>query len=226
MPNAAAIPEAITWLSPTTMFAILAAFVTVAKLISYLHFERHKFNHKNLEIVLSTLSANLHKPSLKQRFLTEHVFSLMYRCKLTYDEINVLLRYSNPSRAFELFVKGKAYLKLSNNLNSITLNGCYWSIPIWKRKVYARDLLLLSCYVIFGIIGTYAIAPFVYVYDDGSWFTVPKLFESYGLIGIMWASLSILGSFIFWIFAFKSITSIGNMSAAFRLVEIERKSLK
>ncbi|MCU8007188.1 hypothetical protein L5M11_06580 [Shewanella sp. SM87] len=225
MPNAA-IPDATTWPSITLMIAILGALIGIIKLIFDFHFEKNKFNHKNLEIVQSTLSANLHKPSLKQRFLTEHVFSLMYRCKLTYDEINVLLRYSNPSRAFELFVKGKAYLKLSNNLNSITLNGCYWSIPIWKRKVYARDLLLLSCYVIFGIIGTYAIAPFVYVYDDGSWFTVPKLFESYGLIGIMWASLSILGSFIFWIFAFKSITSIGNMSAAFRLVEIERKSLK
>ncbi|WP_445946947.1 hypothetical protein [Shewanella sp.] len=218
--------EAITWSSLAIMSASFTVLIGFIKLMLDLHFEKKKFHHKNIEIAQSSLSANLHKPSLKQRFLTEQVFSLMYRCKLSYDEINVLLRYPNPSRAFELFIKGKMHLKISNNMKSIGFDGNYWSLSIWKLNVYPRDLLHFSKYIFLGMVGSYALAPAIYVVDQGSWFTVPKLGEFFGLIGWVWVFLSSLVSFVFWVYAFKSVAAIGNVGAAFAFVKMVRKSVK
>ncbi|MEJ6521091.1 hypothetical protein PQI64_15145 [Shewanella bicestrii] len=217
-----AIADVTTWPSITLMIAILGAFITVAKLITYLYFERHKFNHKNLEIAQSSLSSNLHKPSLKQRFLTEHVFSLIYRCSLTYDEINVLLRYSNPSRAFELFVKGKAYLRLSNNMKSILLNDSYWRLKIGRFKFYPRDLLHFIRYCFLGVIGTFAFIPAMDVFDTGLWFTVPPMFHAFDLKGIYLFVISVTMGSVIWILAIKAILSIGKIGEAFNFIEIEK----
>lgn len=221
MPNAA-IPDATTWPSITLMIAILGALIGIIKLIFDFHFEKNKFNHKNLEIVQSTLSGNLYKPSLKQRYLTEQVFSLMYRCKFTYDEINVLLRYSNPSRAFELFVKGKSYLTLSNNMKSILFNGHYWQFKIGRFKFYPRDLLHYFRYFFLGFIGMLAFIPAMDVFQDGTWFIVPGMYYILDLNGIFLFFISIVIGLTFWAFAFKAIASIGRVGSAFEFIEFDK----
>lgn len=226
MPNAAAIPEAITWPSLAIITATFTVLIGFIKLMFDFHFEKNKFRHKNIEIVQSTLSGNLHKPSLKQRYLTEQVFSLMYRFRLTYDEINVLLRYSNPSRAFELFVKGNEYLNLSNKLNSIVLKKNYIKKSIGNLIFFPRDIIFFIVYGIWGFLGTFSFAIAIYVSETDSWYSVPKILEQFEIIGIIWFFLCIFIGCVFWIFAGKSINRIGNIRAAFTLVEMGDKSLK
>lgn len=204
------------------MIAALTAFIGIIKLIFDFQFEKNKFNHKNLEIAQSTLSGNLHKPSLKQRYLTEQVFSLMYRCKLTYDEINVLLRYSNPSRAFELFVKGKDYLTLSKNMKSIFFNGHYWQLKIGRFKFYPRDLLHFIRYFFLGFIGVLAFIPAMDIFQDGTWFIVPSMYHAIDLKGIFVFFISMVIGLAFWAFAFKAIASIGRVGSAFEFIEIDK----
>lgn len=225
MPSVAT-TEAITWPSLAIITATFTVLIGFIKLMFDLHFEKNKFRHKNLEIAQSSLSANLHKPSLKQRYLTEQVFSLIYRCSLTYDEINVLLKYSNPSRAFELFVKGKEYLKLSNKLNSINLKNNYIKKSVGSISVFPREIIFLISYMIFGFLGSLSFAIGVYVIEKDIWFSVLKIFEWSEVLGVTWFVLGIFFGFVFWIFAAKSIGRIGNVRAAFTLVEMSEKSLK
>jgi hypothetical protein len=218
-------PSEVSWISIPTVIVILTVILTIFRFISFLYFEKHKINLKKIEITESVLSANLHRASLKQRFLAEQVFSSIYRCDLSFDEINVLLRYSYPSYAFVLFSKGKTYLKLSKNMKSIEFKGNYWSISVFKWKVLPRQLLLFSLYLIWGIVGSYALSPIIIVYNEGSWLTVPRLTESINMVGWEWGLLSSAISLICWIFAFKSLASIDKIKAAFTLMGIDCKSL-
>lgn len=217
--------EAVTFPSVTTIIASITVFIALMKYLSDFHFEKNKFRHKNLEIAQATLSSNSNKASLKQRFLTEQVFSLIYRFNFSYDEICVLLRYANPSKAFDLFVKGAPYLKLSNNMKSIVFNGNYWQLKLWKFKFYPRDLLHIVRYFILGFIGTYTFAPAIYVFDSGKWFVVPEIFAFLGIHGIFIFTISVVFGGALWALAFKAIRSVGKISDAFELIEIG-KSLK
>ncbi len=224
MPNAA-IPDATTWPSITLMIAALTAFIGIIKLIFDFHFEKNKFHHKNLEIAQSTLSENSHKPSLKQRFLTEQVFRLIYRFNFSYDEISVLLRYANPSNAFTLFVQGAPYLNLSKNMKSIELNGNYWQFKIGRFKFYPKDILHFIRYCSLGVIGTFAVVPAIDVFDTSTWFNVPSIFYMIGLKGIFIFIISTIIGLTLWALAFKAIASIGKIGAAFKFIEVDKKHL-
>lgn len=217
--------EAVSFPSVTAIIASITVFIALIKYLSDFHFEKNKFRHKNLEIAQATLSSNSNKASLKQRFLTEQVFSLIYRFNFSYDEISVLLRYANPSKAFDLFVKGSPYLMLSKNMKSIVFNGNYWQLKLWRFKVYPRDILHIVRYFIFGFIGTYAFAPAIYVFDSGKWFVVPEIFSFLGLDGIFLFIISVVFGVVIWGLAFKAIRSVGKIRDAFELIEIG-KSLK
>lgn len=217
--------EAVSFPSVTTIIASITVFIALIKYLSDFHFEKNKFRHKNLEIAQATLSSNSNKASLKQRFLTEQVFSLIYRFNFSYDEISVLLRYANPSKAFDLFVKGSPYLMLSKNMKSIVFNGNYWQLKLWRFKVYPRDILHIVRYFIFGFIGTYAFAPAIHVFDSGKWFVVPEIFSFLGLDGIFLFIISVVFGVVIWGLAFKAIRSVGKIRDAFELIEIG-KSLK
>lgn len=216
---------AFTFQTIGAIIALMTVLITFLRYLSDFHFEKNKFRHKNLEIVQATLSSNSNKASLKQRYLTEQVFSLIYRFNFSYDEISVLLRYTNPSKAFDLFVKGAPYLKLSNNMKSIVFNGIYWQFKLWKFKFYPRDLLHISSYFIFGFIGTYTFAPAILVFDSGQWFVVPEIFAFLGMHGAYLFTISMVFGGALWALAFKAIRSVGKISDAFELIEIG-KSLK
>lgn len=214
--------EAVSFPSVTTIIASITVFIALIKYLSDFHFEKNKFRHKNLEIAQATLSSNSNKASLKQRFLTEQVFSLIYRFNFSYDEISVLLRYANPSKAFDLFVKGSPYLMLSKNMKSIVFNGNYWQLKLWRFKVYPRDILHIVRYFIFGFIGTYAFAPAIYVFDSGKWFVVPEIFSFLGLDGIFLFIISVVFGVVIWGLAFKAIRSVGKIRDAFEFLEIDK----
>lgn len=220
--QSAAIADVTTWPNLTLMIPVLTVFIGIVKLIFDFHFEKNKFHHKNLEIAQTSLSSNLYKPSLKQRFLTEQVFSSIYRCSLSYDEINVLLRYSNPSRAFELFVKGNVYLKLSNNMKSIVLNGKYRRIKLGRFKIYPRNILHFIRYFFLGVIAMLLLIPAIDIFQNSTWFTVSSTFSIFDLEGIFIFILSAVAGAAVWVLAFKAIASIGKINYAFKFIEIDK----
>lgn len=207
------------------MIAALTAFIGIIKLIFDFHFEKNKFNHKNLEIAQSTLSGNLHKPSLKQRYLTEQVFSLIYRCKLTHDEINVLLKYRNPSQAFDLYVNASQFLELSNKMNSFRLNKHYWRISTRYFSIFPHNIYLMLKYFVCGFIGTIVLFMGFNLLSKNDF--INGFFNNwYGMPVWLWAFFAFGGGVIFLAFAFKSIASVGGINKAFTLLDMSDKSLK
>lgn len=212
----------VSWLNAS---AVILLMLPIVKLLSSLYFEKHKINLKKLEIAQSVLSGNLNKPSIKQRYLTEQIFTSIYKYRFSYNEINVLLKYVNPSQAFDLYIKAGHFLELSNKMNSFRLNKHYWRISTRYFSVYPHNLYLMLRYFVCGFIGVIVWAMGFNLLSKNDF--VNGLFNDWGYMPVCyWVFLAFVGGIVFFAFAFKSIALVGGINKAFTFIDMSDKSLK
>ncbi|WP_158683042.1 hypothetical protein [Shewanella sp. WE21] len=212
----------VSWLNAS---AVILLMLPIVKLLSSLYFEKHKINLKKLEIAQSVLSGNLNKPSIKQRYLTEQIFTSIYKHRFSYNEINVLLKYMNPSQAFDLYVNAGQFLELSNKMNSFRLNKHYWRISTRYFSIYPHNIYLMLKYFVCGFIGIIVLFMGFNLLSKNDF--INGFFNNwYGMPVWLWAFFACGGGVIFLAFAFKSIASVGGINKAFTLIDMSEKSLK
>ena len=214
----------ISLLSVSAVVVVLTAVIPLFKLLLSLYFERHKINLKKLEIVDSVLSKNLKKPSIKQRYLAEKIFTSIYKCDLSYDEIYVLLKFANPSRALDLYTKASLFIELSNKKNSFRLKSRYRSIQSRVITRYLFDLYQLALYFIFAFFGVWVLL-FTYNFAlkigldevlSDTWLALPAWMWFLALVVMALVSLAC---------GVKSILTMGKIKYAFALVDMSSDSL-
>ncbi|PKH57102.1 hypothetical protein CXF83_14855 [Shewanella sp. Choline-02u-19] len=216
-------------LSFSVVGAILAAAFPLFKLLSFLHFEKHKINLKKLEIVNSVLSKNPKNPSIKQRYLVEKIFSSIYKCELSYEEIYGLLKFENPSKAFDLYPKARKCLELSKKKNSFRLNRSYRKFKFIKLSIYPYNIYQFSRYFLFGFLGTVIFLHAFQVLLDSSiddrminglfqpsWLSLPVWF---------WIFSIVAAGIVLWVYAIRSLFTIGCVDNAFLLVGMYKNHL-
>ncbi|WP_394230179.1 hypothetical protein [Shewanella colwelliana] len=208
----------ISWISISAVSAILLAVIPLLKYLSTLYFEKHKINLKKLEIAASVLSDNLDSPTFKQRYLAEQVFRNIHGFRFSYHEIKVLLKYHEPSLAFDLYVKGYRYLAWSKNFKHIQMKGQYRSLSVFGFKLYLADIRFIIGYFSLGFACVYAtlLSISTIVLMNGG-----ETFNS-----LFFAAVYAFTSIISGIMAFHFIASVGSIKYAYQLLDMKVKSLK
>ncbi len=206
-------------LSVRPVVAILTVVLLLFKLLSFLHFEKHKINLKKLEIVDSVLSKNLKNPSIKQRYLVEKIFTSIYKCELSYDEIYVLLKFKNPSRSLDLYPKASPFIELTNKKNSFRLKNRYRLIKSRTITRCLHDLYLLARYFLFAFIGAWVL---LFTFNTILKIGLAKVLSDTWLSGPIWLWLMamVIAALVSLAHGIKSLLSIGSIKSAFTLVDM------
>jgi hypothetical protein len=155
---------------PALLATAAICLVLIGLLIKILNYkiEGKKVSLQHIAIADSVLKPNLNKADKKQKYLTERLFESMYKYRLSYSEIVILLNCNNQSAAIRLFLQSEYFLKLSNSERSFVLKEKENKFSIHGRSVFATGVLLFLRYVAIGFLSIFLFVAAYYFFPNFS----------------------------------------------------------
>ncbi|MDD9174020.1 hypothetical protein PVK63_03985 [Aliivibrio sp. S2TY2] len=192
--------------------ALIAFLVSILPILQYISerlYSGRYFKIRNIELLHSCMAS---PANIANRLVVEHLFYSIFKVKVKFDIIEVLLTQLNPSESIELFKDGKKYLEISSG--RFDLKEKYRSKRKQKVERYSYQIKSLALYIITSVSSLTLILG---VFD---YFKVNELFEVHFItFNIVWMLFLLLVALILGAIAIIIMTRTVDIRAAIKLID-------
>jgi hypothetical protein len=197
-----------------TMSTILALLPLIKFLHHILHSNR-SYKVQNLEALSKALEG---RDNIANKLIVEQFFINQFKVRVDYETIVILLGYSSPTRAIDLYRSSKKYLK--KNRSTLVYIDEFQNPKKRHLEKYKRPIINLSLYWLWAMIAGFS---GLYTYRS---FDINIVFQkSYFLYnGAIWTLCSML-SFVSITVAIRYLTDKENIKNAEALINLDSHSI-